>query len=120
MKSKVLEANQLQCEVCDKIGITGEDIHVACVPGVPYSAAYCIECLQADAHPWGILIANTACCDGLHNTADWWKWMVTDTCDHLDRSLDEFIESVEISMKAIEEDMKRRFEKQSKLNIEES
>jgi|HubBroStandDraft_5_1064220.scaffolds.fasta_scaffold23187_6 hypothetical protein len=33
------------CEVCRK----NMSIGVACVPGVPYSASYCVECLQAEA-----------------------------------------------------------------------
>ena len=86
------------CEVCNK----NEAVGVACVPGVPFSAAYCKECLAANAHPWGILVANTACCDGLNNCSDWWKIIVECTCKHLNKSLEEFNREVELSIKDLE------------------
>jgi len=46
------------CETC---GST-EPIGVCCVPGVPYSAAYCGKCFAEDASPFGILRANISCC----------------------------------------------------------
>lgn len=39
------------CETCG----SKEPFTVACVPGVPYSAAYCKNCLWYDAHPFWIL-----------------------------------------------------------------
>ncbi len=74
------------CEVCAKHPVIG----VACVPGVPYSAGYCEECLKADAHPWWILVANTACCGSIKETAPWWQEMVMHTCAHLGKSMEEF------------------------------
>jgi hypothetical protein len=53
------------------------------VPGVPYSAAYGKRCLAANAHPWFIVVANTAAVDGLDGAADWWVAMVEDTSAHL-------------------------------------
>lgn len=50
----------LQCEVCRKEPAVG----VACVPGIPYSAAYGRECIRRGANPYGIIRANVACCGG--------------------------------------------------------
>lgn len=79
------------CETCGSSNPVG----VASVPGVPYSAAYCQDCLDANAHPWKILVANTACLGGWHNAADWWKEMVQDTCKRLGKTLDEFLADCE-------------------------
>jgi hypothetical protein len=90
---------ETNCEVCGLRPSVG----VACVPGVPYSAAYCRECLAVNAHPWGILIANTACLDGLEHAASWWVEMVDDTCKHLGRTRETF----ELEVKAAIADMER-------------
>jgi hypothetical protein len=74
------------CETCN----VRESIGVCSVPGVPYSAAYCQECLTADAHPWHALVANTACVGGLENSAIWWQEIVNHTLKHLGRTLEEF------------------------------
>jgi len=88
----------MSCDVCNK----NDEIGVACIPGIPCSAAYCQECLDANAHPWWAIVANTACCDGLENCADWWKKMVYDTCKHLDKTIEEFNKEVTKEMKKIE------------------
>lgn len=67
------------CEVC----YAEPAASAVCVPGVPVSMAYGRECLKVNAHPYGILVANTACCGGCEHTASWWHGMVTDTLDHL-------------------------------------
>lgn len=69
------------CEVCGK----NAAIRVACVPGVPYSAAYCQACLDANAHPLSALIANTVCCGGLDKCADWWQEMVLHSLEYIGR-----------------------------------
>lgn len=74
------------CDVCQKNPIIG----VCCVPSVPFSAGYCVECLKHNAHPWGILLANTWCLGGLDNAAPFWKKMVKDTCKHLGKTMEEF------------------------------
>jgi len=79
------------CEVCNK----NQAIGVYCVPAVPISCAYCKECLDANAHPWWVLIANTVCIGGLENAADWWKKMVEDTCKHLGRTIEGFNQEVQ-------------------------
>jgi hypothetical protein len=77
---------------------------VAAVPGVPYSAAYGRKCLARNAHPYHILVANTAMTaasysdiddvgepdDPLSRTADWWQQMVTDTLKALEIDREEF------------------------------
>lgn len=74
------------CEVCQKEKAVG----VCCVPGVPYSAAYCKTCLEANAHPYGIVVANTACCGGLEHTCQEWQDLVRGTLVHLNKSPDQF------------------------------
>lgn len=75
------------CEVCGAI----VECEVVCVPGVPISCRYCRECLEADAHPWGILVANTVCAGGdLDAMIDEWKEMVENTCKRLGKTLDDF------------------------------
>lgn len=56
-----------QCEVCKQEPAVG----VACVPGIPYSAAYGRNCLQNYADPYEIVRANIACCNGPENVAEW-------------------------------------------------
>jgi hypothetical protein len=74
------------CDVCDEEPSVG----VASVPGMPVSVAYGKTCLQANAHPWELLVANTALCGGFDQTAEWWQEMVMATCSRLGRSLAEF------------------------------
>jgi len=73
------------CETCGD-----QAVAVIAVPSVPYSAAYCQKCLEANAHPWQILVANTAAMGGLKQAAPFWLEMVKCTCKRLGRSLDEF------------------------------
>lgn len=89
----------LKCDVCND----EEAVGVACVPGVPMSCAYGKRCLEANAHPWGVLIANTACCGGLDHCNDEWKQMVTDTCTHLGKTLEQFSADVAFEIKALAE-----------------
>ena len=86
------------CSVCEAEPAVG----VACVPGVPFSASYGRRCLIAGAHPWGILVANTACLGGWDRAADWWKEIVLTTCRHLDRSVEEFKKAVTSSIEELE------------------
>jgi hypothetical protein len=78
---------ELTCDVCEQEPAVG----VCCVPGVPISMAYGAHCLAANAHPLGILVANTACCGGdLDHLADWWQEMVTDTLAYLGKTKEWF------------------------------
>lgn len=91
------------CDVCNKNKAVG----VFCVPGVPMSCAYCQECIDADAHPWGIVVANTACVGGMEYAADWWKELVEHTCNHLGKTIDEFNKTVEEELKTIDNDFSK-------------
>jgi hypothetical protein len=82
------------CEVCKKEQAVG----VCCVPGVPYSAAYCKTCLDANAHPYFIVVANTACIGGLEHSAPWWQDIVRDTLVHLGKTPEEFKADVDKSI----------------------
>lgn len=48
------------CEVCQREAAVG----VACVPGIPMSAAYGRECLDRGADPYWAIRANVMCCGG--------------------------------------------------------
>ena len=88
----------MKCNVCNN----EESVGVACVPGVPMSVSYGRKCLEANAHPWGVLVANTACIGNYDECAEWWQQMILDTCKHLIRTLDEFKKDVEQAL--VEED----------------
>lgn len=79
------------CEACNK----NISVGVCSVPGVPYSAAYCAECLEADSHPMFLLLANTACCGGLQHSAPWWKEIVTRSLAHQGKTQEWFDAEVE-------------------------
>lgn len=86
-----------KCEVCkDRPAIA-----VACVPGVPYSAGYCQQCLEADAHPYEILVDNTACIGSWDDCADWWQSMVRTTLEHLKKTEEEFFADVAEAIKCM-------------------
>ncbi|SKU89100.1 Uncharacterised protein [Mycobacteroides abscessus subsp. massiliense] len=70
---------ELICDVCGKEPALG----VCSVPGVPISMAYGDACLKANAHPWFILVGETATMGGLDGVAEWWIRMVEDTIAHL-------------------------------------
>lgn len=85
------------CEVCG-----GESIAVASVPGVPFSVARCRTCIEDNAYPWAILVANTACCGGLEGTNDGWREMVDATCLRLRKTIVEFNADVERGLRELE------------------
>jgi hypothetical protein len=68
---------------------------VCSVPAVPWSAAYCQECLDANAHPYHIIVSNTWALGGYDNSVDWWQAIVNDTLTHLEIPMEQFIEDVE-------------------------
>lgn len=100
------EQSKLVCDVCNKEKAIG----VACIPMVPMSVAYCRKCLEANAHPWWALVANTICINGLENANDEWKQMVYDTCKYLNRTLEEFNKEVKQGI----EDMRKELEEFNK------
>lgn len=81
------ELPEIKCDVCNNEPSVG----VAAVPGVPISVAYGAKCLAADAHPYGIMVANTAMAGGdLGRTTGWWQEMVENTLRHLGKTREEF------------------------------
>lgn len=78
------------CDTCGNKGIVG----VAAMPGIPGSFAYCRACLDANAHPYGMVVANTGMINGLEHAADWWKEMVTGTIARLAITSDQFNQDV--------------------------
>ena len=94
----IRKKKNLVCEICKDEPAVG----VVCVPSVPYSAAYGQKCLDANAHPWFILVANTACIGGLDKAAEFWKEMVECTCKHLGKTIEEFNLAVAESVKTLD------------------
>lgn len=88
------------CDVCGNEPSVG----VAAIPGMPVSVAYGKSCLRANAHPWDLLVANTAMCGGFAQTAEWWQEMVLSTCNHLGRPLSEF--EADVRTEIAEEDLR--------------
>jgi hypothetical protein len=81
----------VKCETCQHNNAIG----VASVPGIPYSAAYCDDCLRANAHPWWLLVANQcAIGEPFESAAPWWQQMVRDTCNHLGYTVEQFKDEV--------------------------
>ncbi len=75
------------CEVCNKMQAVG----VCSIPGIAMSAAYCKDCLDANAHPVGSLISTIWCCGGWDMVNEEFQEMVMDTCKHLGLNLEEII-----------------------------
>jgi hypothetical protein len=78
------------CDVCGQNPAAG----VSSMPGVPVSFAYCKDCFEANAHPYAIVVANTAMLGGLASTATWWQHLVNCTLAHLGKTHEEFAASV--------------------------
>lgn len=86
----------MTCGVCGSPKVIG----VFCVPGIPYSDAYCQECIDENAHPYHILTADCAMrgltTHSLFETkaASYFKDMVYKTCQRLDVPISKFFEDV--------------------------
>jgi hypothetical protein len=100
-----MERNPLEakdgCDVCRDEPAVG----VACVPGMPVSVAYGRKCLEANAHPYGLMVANTALIGKYADTAPWWQEMVTATLTHLGKSREEFDAAVAEQAAEFEKEM---------------
>lgn len=86
------------CEVCGArpaIGVFSTSI--------PYSAAYCRECVEAGVDPYWVIVSNTACVGGLAQANEWWEGQVTRTLEHLGRSREQFDVEVAEAIKQMEE-----------------
>jgi hypothetical protein len=102
---------EITCQVCDAEPAVG----VAAVPGVPVSMAYGSNCLAANAHPYSILVINTAMCGGYDQTVEEWRKMVDDTLAHLGKAREQFDADVEREMedqRKDEEDLRLAYEKE--------
>ena len=84
MDKNLLEG--VKCEVCNDEPAIG----VYSVPGVPMSCAYGERCIKAEAHPWGVLVANVSCIGDLSKAAPWVVEMVDATCKHLGKTREQF------------------------------
>lgn len=93
----------LTCDVCGKEPAVG----VAAVPGVPVSMAYGGNCLAAGAHPYWVLVANTALCGGYDRTVEEWRGMVDDTLAHLEITREKFDADVSQSIEDLAEHERR-------------
>lgn len=87
------------CQVCNK----NDSIGVAAMPGVPISHAYCRECLEAGAHPYSTVVANTSCIGSLDESTEWWRQLVADTLKHLGISEEKFRQDVQADLDAMDE-----------------
>lgn len=74
-----------KCETCGEQGIVG----VAAMPGVPASFAYCRACLDANAHPYAMVVANTAMIYP-DQAAEWWVAVIAGTLGRLGIAETEF------------------------------
>ena len=87
---------EMDCDVCGDHRL----VDVARMPGVPTSLAYCRPCAEANAHPWVILVVDTALSGGLGHATAAWRNMVMDTCRHLGRPFERFLLDVETEMRS--------------------
>lgn len=97
IENPIMTEQKLLCGVCNK----NEQVGVCCVPGVPYSTGYCEECLRADAHPYDILVAQTAILGGIEGTNLAWQEMILNTLIHLEKEIEEFEEDVQESIRSL-------------------
>lgn len=93
-----MKSPDLTCDVCNNEPAKG----VASVPGVPVSVAYGEKCLAANAHPYGIVVANTALIGGYEHAAGWWRDMVDCTLSHLAIPRDKFNADVGEAMREVD------------------
>jgi len=79
------------CQVCGE----NRETAVCSIPGIPFSAAYCQECFDANAHPYDLVVANTCIAGGYDKCADWWQSIVNDTLTHLKITREQFDKDLE-------------------------
>lgn len=85
----------LKCDTCREPAVG-----VASMPGVPASFAYCRQCLHANAHPYGMVVANTAMIGGVGQAAEWWLEIVHATLIRLGKDRMEFERDVTEEMES--------------------
>lgn len=87
---------------CDTCGVKDVELFVYALPGIPMSVGNCKVCTEVSAYPWAILVANTASIGGMAEANDWWKDEVRVTLARLGKTREEFIEAVNVDIKAME------------------
>lgn len=87
------------CDVCGKEPVTA----TAAMPGIAVTFGYCKGCLKAGAHPYPMVVANTALMGGMENAHPGWQQLVDDTLARLGRTREEFYASVEADMQGFAE-----------------
>jgi len=83
-----------ECEVCLR-DFREEDTVVCTVPGVPFSASFCRECLASDAIPYAYAVDNTWAIGGYDKASEAWQDIVDATLSHLDISMEQFLQDLE-------------------------
>lgn len=78
------------CDVCHHERSVG----LARVPGLGVSMRYGPACLAADAHPYPLVVVNTAMVGGLDNASDDWRGVVERTLAHLGVDQEKFARDV--------------------------
>jgi hypothetical protein len=63
---------------------------VTSLPGIALSVARCVDCLEADAVPLWMAVANTVAIGGMVHAADWWREIVADTLAYLQVPVEDF------------------------------
>ncbi len=91
---------EMICDACGKEK-SKDDLSVCCVPAMPVSAAYCLDCLKINNHPISLLIINTALIGGLDQGAEFWKDMVMSSLKAQDKTLEWFNEEVKKDMERL-------------------
>lgn len=80
-----------KCDVCGKI----DEVYVAASACGATSFAYCKECLESGAEPWGALVFYISC-GGIYpnDISQEYQEIVRNTCRRLGRTEDEFAKDV--------------------------
>lgn len=86
------------CECCK----SNQAIGVASIPGVPMSISWCQDCLEAGIAPYDIVVANTACCGGFDQVAEWWSELVERSLQYHKKTMPEFLEDVAKALDKLE------------------
>ena len=84
-----------ECEVCLRDFKDGDTL-VCAVPGVPFSASFCHECLASNAIPYAYAVDNTWAIGGYDEASEAWKEIVDSTLTHLDISMKQFLQDIEV------------------------
>jgi hypothetical protein len=92
--------SELMCEVCKKRVAEG----IGCVPGADYVAPYCMQCSEAGAHPYLVVVAYTAKHGELSKCEKWWCVVVENTCKYLGVSKSKFSSDVKEQVKKLKGD----------------